>query len=296
MAFFRKSLASAAIVGAALSAGCGALLGIDDVNDDGGAPAGGGAAGAGDGGAPAGGGAGANQGGAGGRAGEGVNGTGRAGSAGGAGGAGAGGAGAGGASAARCGDGVWSRPAEECDDGNAADGDGCSAKCQVECGSGGDRDAAGHACYRLEGGDNFNEAAAQCRGAGKGFAAASVCNRHDEDFLLETYGGSFLSNALYWLGGRQADDQTEPDAAWSWVDGAPPAECDMGAVWGGGEPSDKDGLESGQAQCMMTALTRENLRVKAYDQSCFFGPAINIVCKRSGYSLLPEGGRIEGSF
>jgi cysteine-rich repeat protein len=34
--------------------------------------------------------------------------------------------------AATCGDGQYSSPSEQCDDGNVANGDGCTSACQVE--------------------------------------------------------------------------------------------------------------------------------------------------------------------
>jgi cysteine-rich repeat protein len=261
--------------------GCGALLGIGDVEGGDDAPAGG----AGEGGLGAGAGA-AGGPGAGGSAGRTTGGAGQGGGPGPGGGAGqagggAGQAGAGGAGGSPvvppCGDGRWERATEQCDDGNVADGDGCDAACKIECPDG-VRDPQDGACYAVVGGGNtFQQGAAACvADFGAGFVPASVCNQQTELLLAEAF--PFLEA---WSGGRQADGQVGPAAAWSWFDGTPQGECDLGALWLEDEPDDKGGLEDGQEQCMVV-FTR-TAGVFSYDERC--SSPFPVLCKRSGFSL-----------
>jgi cysteine-rich repeat protein len=221
-----------------------------------------------------------------GSAGRGAGGAPGGGAAGGAGAAAGGASGAGGGAAAGrgggggCGDGTLNRAAEECDDGNASDGDGCDAACKVECPVGepnGDvvrKNPADGACYwvRKEV-KTFDEALAGCAALGRGFAFASVCGAGDVEFLKAQLPPPFH----LWAGGRQASGRANPADGWAWVDGTDQGECDLAALWFAGEPNDGDGVENAEENC--SALGLESGVSGTYDRACSSG--YFYLCKRS---------------
>jgi cysteine-rich repeat protein len=102
---------------------------------------------------------------------------------GGEGGGAAAGGGQGGESTRPCGDGTLEAPGEECDDGNARSGDGCSAACTVECA--GFLDPASLHCYELHPGPlPWEEARDACLASGPGFALAALTSQEENDLVL----------------------------------------------------------------------------------------------------------------
>jgi cysteine-rich repeat protein len=124
---------------------------------------------------------------------------------------GAGGAGAGGAAA--CGNGTLD-PGEECDDGNATDGDGCT-KCVVDCS---EPDAFKlkdtHHCYWfVELDASWSEARGKCALAGADLVAFSTDEEHAAVI-------GFVSAGHVWTGGN--DNAVDGTYVWSngerWID------------------------------------------------------------------------------
>jgi hypothetical protein len=84
---------------------------------------------------------------------------------------------------------------------------------------------------------SFDEGSAECHKLGRGFELASVCGGATLTFLE-----SVLPRGHdFWFGGRQAPLRQTTGAGRSWLDGTPPASCDLAPFWFEGEPDDARG-------------------------------------------------------
>jgi cysteine-rich repeat protein len=117
-------------------------------------------------------------------------------------------------------------PAEECDDGNTDDTDGCTSNCKVKCdGQDEFEDPATKHCYRYaKVGKNWMDASSDCQGWNGDLAALSTTT---EQLFIAMRG----FNATVWIGGTDA----AMEGTWVWTNGetwTKPAEA-----WAKGEPS-----------------------------------------------------------
>ncbi|TMQ06211.1 MAG: tandem-95 repeat protein, partial [Deltaproteobacteria bacterium] len=117
-----------------------------------------------------------------------------------------------------CGNGVREGVHEECDDGNAAPGDGCEANCRLTCGSGTGADratvdaASGHCFAAFDGVQHsYQEAAAMCAALGGHLPTITSESEDDAAFAAVRAGDT------PWLG---ADD-IAVEGAFHWTTGEP---------------------------------------------------------------------------
>jgi cysteine-rich repeat protein len=125
-----------------------------------------------------------------------------------------------GSSGGRCGDGIID-PGEECDDGNNAANDGCTA-CVMDCnGAGAFKDPVLHHCYRIPVTKlGFLQATFACKLQGATLAAITS----PEELAVVS---AHLQGAI-WIGG----EDSSPPGTYTWIDGEPW----VFAPWKPGEP------------------------------------------------------------
>ncbi|MCB9532060.1 MAG: DUF4215 domain-containing protein [Myxococcales bacterium] len=166
------------------------------------------------------------------------------------------------AEAVRCGDGVTARW-EECDDGNAAAGDGCDRCRRETCGAGWIRGAFGR-CYRVEPARGWTDQRSACRGAGGDLA--TINNERENDWIVYMLDLS----AAAWIG---LNDRGW-EGTYEWSNGE-----DAGyRHWASGEPNDGGSWTSSE-DCVQIWPTAAAAADQWNDQDC--GSSLQAVCERS---------------
>jgi cysteine-rich repeat protein len=137
---------------------------------------------------------------------------------------------------------------EECDDGGKADGDGCSATCQVACadlfGGGDEFTSAGRVhCYRFEGDQaTWEEAASKCAGV-KNAHLVTIQNSPENEFVKSLPTGSVQR---FWIGLSDGQSvNSNSDIAYEWIT----KEAVTFTSWASGEPNHANVACLGIAHC-----------------------------------------------
>jgi len=150
----------------------------------------------------------------------------------GAGGASTGGVGAGGAGAAPavCGNGFIEGAPEECDDGNLADGDGCTG-CVVDCPPDGYKDPNTFHCYFGISQEPWMGGWQDCIDTAPGTNAAALSTLAEFDVVTAHFAGVGMTGQM-WIGGAYDPG----DGGWSWANGETWIYANDSDPWAGGFP------------------------------------------------------------
>ncbi len=128
-----------------------------------------------------------------------------------------------------CGDGIVNL-AEECDDADNDDSDGCASSCTVQCMSGWTKNPTNKHCYRHYGTDkDWPDAKNACVALGEDFYLATLSTTDEVSFVKAAFNQDNV-----WIGGhdRFVEDKFE------WLTGEPWIYKNDNAPWDGGEPND----------------------------------------------------------
>jgi len=138
-----------------------------------------------------------------------------------------------------CGDGIVNL-AEECDDANADDADGCANSCTVQCASGWIKNATNKHCYRhFETNENWPDAKNACAPMGADHYLATLSTLDEVSFIA----AAFSQNDV-WIGGHDRFDEDK----FEWITGEPWTYQNDKSPWDGGEPN--NGGIIGQEDCV----------------------------------------------
>ncbi len=160
-----------------------------------------------------------------------------------------------------CGDG-YVQTGEECDDGNVADNDSCSATCTVECAAGVKHPSTFH-CYRyITSALAWADARTACLAYGNGYDLAAVTSEEERDFMDLTVDPNNV-----WIGGHD----TATEGTFVWTNGEPWSY----APWGLFEPN--NGVLNEQDCVMFDALGFSESNDEFRDKPC--GDAKDYVCE-----------------